>query len=49
MQAVPSMIAALVTSLEQVDLTALCHYWKLAGYIANLPPNRYAKIRMAGD
>ena len=23
--------------------TALCHHWKLAGYIANLPPNRWAK------
>ena len=22
--------------------TALCHHWKLAGYIANLPPNREA-------
>ena len=23
--------------------TAPCHHWKLAGYIANLPPNRWAK------
>ena len=23
--------------------TALCHHWKLASYIANLPPNRWAK------
>ena len=23
--------------------TALCHHWKLAGHIANLPPNRGAK------
>ena len=23
--------------------TALCHHWKLVGYIANLPPNRWAK------
>ena len=23
--------------------TALCHHWKLAGYIADLPPSRWAK------